>query len=229
MGHWPAARRNMPPPDRRFIGTTFVYAEVLRAKVALADGDHALAEASLDRITEFVAGSREPQFLGLLGGLGAELLRRAGDLVAARAAVDDALDAIEFCSEDLPRIAYLAQAGAGVEAEAARRARDLGDAEAEREAIVRAEGFLARAEGCAAGGRPVESARLAVVRAHMARARGAADPALDAAAAAAWRGVSRPYPAALAELHRAETLVEHGEREAAAAQLGQVLSAAEAL
>src|SRR5215212_8378364 len=180
LGEWAAARRDLPPPDRRFIGTTFVFVEMLRAKIALADADHALAQASLDRITDFVAGSREPQFIGMVGGLRAELLRRGGDLVGARAAVDDALDAIEFCSEDLPRIAYLSETGTAIEADAARRARDLGDAEAEREAIARAEGFVARVEACAAGGRPVESARLAVAQAELARARGAADPDLDA-------------------------------------------------
>ena len=54
------------------------------------------------------------------------------------------------------------------------------------------------------GGRagPVEVARLATVRAHLARARGEADPALDAAAAEAWRAVARPYPAAIAQLRR---------------------------
>src|SRR4051812_35864452 len=229
LGEWAEARRTLPPPDRRFIGTTFAFAEMTRAKMALADADHALAQASLDRIADLVAGSREPQFIGIVGALRGELLRRGGDLVAARAAVDDALDAIEFCSEDLPRIAYLSETGAAVEADAARRARDLGDADAEREAIARTEAFVMRAEGCAAGGRPVETARLAVARAHVARARGAADPALDAAAAAAWREVSRPYPAAIAELRRAETLVELGEREAATTQIAEVLAAAEEL
>ena len=53
--------------------------------------------------------------------------RRCGDLAAARAAIDDGLDAIEFCSEDLPRIALLSETGAAIEADAAQRARDLGD------------------------------------------------------------------------------------------------------
>ena len=65
-----------------------------------------------------------------------------------------------------------------------------------------------RAEACADDVRPVEIARLATVRAHLARARGKADPALDAAAADAWRAVARPYPVAVAQLRRAETLVE---------------------
>jgi DNA-binding CsgD family transcriptional regulator len=176
-----------------------------------------------------VQGSREPQFLGWFGSLRGELERRCGDLAAARAAIDDGLDASEFCSEDLPRIALLSETGAAIEADAAQRARDLGDEAGEREAIGRAEGFEMRAEACADEVRPVEVARLATVRAHLARARGAADPALDAAAADAWRAVARPYPVAIAQLRRAETLVEQGERDAAAAQLADVLAAADAL
>ena len=229
LGDWTAARRHMSPVDRRHSGITLAYVELKRAETALADADHELARASLDRIADLVASSREPQFIGLAGSLRGELERRGGDLAAARAAVDDALDAIEFCSEDLARISRLSETGASIEADAAQRARDLGDGEAEREAIARAEGFVMRGEGCAAEGRPVEAARLAASRAHIARARNAADPALDAAAAAAWRAVSRPYPAAVAELRRAETLASQGDREAAAAQLVEVLAAADTL
>jgi len=224
LGDWAAARRNLPPGDRRHVGITFAYTELKRAEVALADADHEAVRTSLDRIADLVAGSREPQFIGLAGSLRGELERRCGDLAAARTAVDDALDAIEFCSEDLSRISRLAETGAWIEADAAQRARDLGDDEAEREAIARAEGFLMRAEACAADGRPVEVARLAVTRSHLARARGTADPALDAAAAEAWRELDRPYPAAIAELQRADTLASRGERDAAAAQLAEVLA-----
>ncbi len=229
LGDWTPARRQLPPLDRRHVGITLAYVELKRAEIALADADHEQVRASLDRIADLVASSREPQFIGLAGSLRGELERRGGDLVAARAAVDDGLDAIEFCSEDLSRIALLAETGAWIEADAAQRARDLGDGEAEREAIARAEGFVMRAESCAAEARPVEVARLAASRAHLARARGDGDPALDTAAADAWRAVSRPYPAAIAELRRAETLAACGEREAAAAQLVSVLAAAGSL
>ena len=176
-----------------------------------------------------IQGSREPQFLGWFGSLRGELERRCGDLAAARAAIDDGLDAIEFCSEDLPRLALLSETGAAIEADAAQRARDLGDETAEREAISRAELFEMRAEACADDVRPVEVARHETVRAYLARARGEADPELDAAAADAWRAVARPYPMAIAQLRRAETLVERGERDDAAAQLADVLATAEEL
>ncbi len=226
LGEWAAARRRLPPGDRRHVGITFAYVELKRAEVALADAEHEAARASLNRVADLVMGSREPQFIGLAGSLRGELERRGGDLAAARAAVDDGLDAIEFCSEDLARIARMSETGAWIEADAAQRARDLGDAEAEAEAISRAEGFVMRAEACAADGRPVEAARLASARAHLARARGAADPDLDAAAAEEWRALERPYHVAIAELQRAETLASRGDRDAAAEQLTDVLAAA---
>ncbi len=229
LGEWAAARRRLPPGDRRHVGITFAYVELKRAEVALADAEHEAARASLNRVADLVMGSREPQFIGLAGSLRGELERRCGDLAAARAAVDDGLDAIEFCSEDLARIARMSETGAWIEADAAQRARDLGDAEAEAEAIARAEGFVMRAEACASDGRPVEAARLASARAHLARARGAADPDLDAAAAEEWRALERPYHVAIAELQRAETLASRGDREAAAEQLTDVLAAASLL
>jgi DNA-binding CsgD family transcriptional regulator/tetratricopeptide (TPR) repeat protein len=230
LGDWAGARAMLPPRGKRYIGMTLAYAETLRAAIALADGEHDEARASLTRANEVVQGSREPQFLGWYGSLRGELERRCGDLAAARAAIDDGLDAIEFCSEDLPRMALLSETGASIEADAAQRARDLGDHAAEREAISRAESFVMRAEAYAADdARPVEKARLATATAHLARARGEADPALDAAAAEAWRAVERPYPAAVAELRRAETLVARGDRDAAGEQLAAVREAADAL
>ena len=149
LGDWEAARAALPPHDRRHIGMTLAYVETLRAAIALADAEHDLARASLERAADVIQGSREPQFLGWFGSLRGELERRCGDLVAARTAVDEGLDAIEFCSEDLPRIALLSETGAAIEADAAQRARDLGDEAAESEAIFRAEMFLARAEAAA--------------------------------------------------------------------------------
>jgi DNA-binding CsgD family transcriptional regulator/tetratricopeptide (TPR) repeat protein len=229
LGDWAAARRSLPPPDRRYVGVGFAFVEMTRAEILLADGEHDHVRATLDRVIDVVAGSREPQFIGWIGSLRGELERRCGDLTTAAATIDDALDAIEFCSEDLARISRLSETGTSIEADAAQRARDLGDEDAAELAISRAEGFVARLEGCAAGDRPVEAARLANGRANLARARGAADPELFAAAAAAWHALSRPYPAAIARLRAAETLVAKGEREEAAAQLAEVVRAAMAL
>src|SRR5829696_8781260 len=190
LGDWSAARAGLPPPDKRHIGMTLAYVETLRAAIALADAEHDAVRECLARVVDVVTGSREPQVLGWYGSLLGELERRCGALAAARAAIDDGLDAIEFCSEDLPRIALLSETGAAIEADAAQRARDLGDADAEREAISRAESFVMRAEACADDVRPVEIARHATAESLLARARGAADPELDVVAADAWRAVA---------------------------------------
>jgi ATP/maltotriose-dependent transcriptional regulator MalT len=229
LGEWDQARARLPDQGRRHVGTTLALVEMIRAEIALADGEHDRAREALDRVEDIVAGSREPQFIGVSGALRGELERRCGDLAAARAAVDDALDAIEFCSEDLPRIALLSETGAWIEADAAERARDMGDDAALSMAVSLAEAFVARIEACTDDARPVESARLASGRADLARARGEADAALDAAAVEAWLAVARPYPAAIARLRRAETLAAQGDRDAAAAELGEALDAARTL
>ena len=74
LGDWPAARRDLPPPDRRHVGMTLAWVEILRTTIALADADHELARESLGRITELVANSREPQFIGAVR----RAARRAG-------------------------------------------------------------------------------------------------------------------------------------------------------
>ena len=65
--------------------------------------------------------------------------------------------------------------GVRVEADAALRARDLADAEAERLAVRRAEDLLLRAEACASASRPVEDANHLIAQADAARAFGRED------------------------------------------------------
>jgi len=229
LGDWESSRARTPEPQRGQSGTTLVFVALRRAEFALADGDEATATELLDRIEETVAGAREPQFIGWHGDLRAQIARRAGDSAAARRAVDDALDSIEFCSEDRQRIARLAQTGVSVEADAAERARDIGDADAERVAIAGAEAYLSRSEACADPPRPVEHARLATARAELARARGDSDPQLYADAAAAWLEAGRPYPAALNDLDRAAAFAAAGDRDAAQCALDDVVATAERL
>ena len=85
------------------------------------------ARRLLDEARDVAADTREPQWIGPLGSLRAELERRAGDLDAARGAIDDALDRLDFCSQDVARMARVAATGVRVEADAAVRARDLGE------------------------------------------------------------------------------------------------------
>ena len=107
----------------------------------------------------------EPQFIGTHGVLRAELARRRGDMDAARAAIDDALDRIEFCSEDIMRITALAAQGVRVEADIGEAARDRRDPVAEPEAArSRADALLERARVAAQSGFAVEAAHVATAR-----------------------------------------------------------------
>jgi DNA-binding CsgD family transcriptional regulator len=191
--------------------------QLRRASLALARWDHAAAAALLRQLEPLAADSSEPQVLGSLGVLAAELHRREGDLDAARAGVATWLERIEFCSDDTTGVAAVSAAGVTVEADAAERARDLGDRGAEAAAAARIDALLARVAAAATPGRPVERAALLGARAEAGRAAGSADPAAYAAAADAWDEVGRPEPAARMRWREAEALAIAGDRDAAAA------------
>jgi DNA-binding CsgD family transcriptional regulator len=207
VGEWDAAARDLAGLDRRHYGTTLMHRHLRRAELALGRGDHELARGELDAMARQARDSTEPQFLGPLGALRAELERRSGDLLAARAAVDDALDRIEFCSDDITQVTGVSSVGMRVEADAAQRARDRDDVEAEREARLRSELLLARVEAGAELERAPLVAELASARAEEARARGEDDPALWNEAASAWEALERPYLVAYARWRQAEALV----------------------
>jgi DNA-binding CsgD family transcriptional regulator len=223
-GDWAMAEAELPPPGRPAMGTTYVNEALRWIELALGRGDHERARQMLDQADDITSDSREPQWIGPLGSLRAELERRGGDLEAARAAIDDALDRLEFCSEDVLQMARVSATGVRVEADAAVRARDLGDDPAG--AIANAEMLLSRVEACADGDRPVEAAFLASARAELARAEGRDDPELWAAATAGWDGLGRPYRAAQARRRRAEAQLASGDRDAAAACALDALEAA---
>ena len=224
-GEWEAAEAALPSPGRPAMGTTFINDSLRRIELALGRGDHDVARRLLDQADDVAADTREPQWIGPLGSLRAELERRTGDLDAARAAIDDALDRLDFCSQDVGRMARVAATGARVEADAAVRARDLG--EDPSFAIASAEALIARVEACAEGERPVEAAFLASARAEQSRASGVDDPDLWTAAVGAWEALGRPYRAAQALRRKAEALLARGEREAAAESAASALAAAQ--
>ena len=215
LGRWDQARARITGGPTAG-GSTHAFAQLREAEMALADARHDAAARAVDRAATFASGSREPQLIGVTGALRAELERRHGDIAAAREAVDDALDAIEFCSEDLARVARLAHIGSRIEAEAAERARDLADPEAERLALSRAESFVARLEACAEDYRPVERARLVSGQAALHAARGAGDAAAHDAASEAWATIGWPYASALEQLLSAQIKAAAGDREGAA-------------
>ncbi|HXS45264.1 MAG TPA: response regulator transcription factor, partial [Solirubrobacteraceae bacterium] len=213
-GDWETAFAVLPSP-RRNTGSLHVYGELRRAEHALARAEHEEAAAALDVLAERIEGSTEPQVLVPLGVLLAELHRRRGDLDTAADAVDVALDRIEFCTEDICRVARIAAAGVTVEADRAERARDLGEDDLAARAVDRAEQLVLRVDAAAEERRPVERALQANARADLARARGPDDAAAWAAACAAWEGVGRPYPAALARASMAGAHLAAGDRDAA--------------
>jgi DNA-binding CsgD family transcriptional regulator len=207
------------------MGTTFINDALRRIELALGRGDHAEARRLLDEARDVAADTREPQWIGPLGSLRAELERRTGDLEAARGAIDDALDRLDFCSQDVARMARVAATGVRVEADAAVRARDLG--EDPSFAIGSAAALIARVEACAEGERPVEAAFVATARAENARADGGDDPELWAVAVAAWDALGRPYRAAQALRRKAEAQLARGDRDTAALSAAEALSAAQ--
>ena len=151
------------------------------------------------------------------------------NLDAAREVVEAALDRLEFCTEDVRFLSQVAATGAAIEADAAERARDVGDDAARDDALERLEPILLRVEAAAIDGRPMEVANLATANAEATRGRGEPDPAAWAAAAEAWATASRPYPEAQARQREAEAHVAAGDREAAAVAAGAALATARVL
>jgi DNA-binding CsgD family transcriptional regulator len=226
-GDWEQAAALVPPRLRRNAVTTVLCRHLRLAELALGRDDRELARTELDAVSRHLAGSVEPQFLGTAGALLGELRRRDGDLPGARSAVEDALEAIEFCSEDAARIARAATVGVRIEADAAQHARDRGDDQGARDAIVRAELLLSRVEAAATGpSRPIEAAYLLTAQAEMTRAAGADDPDAWTAAAAAWDAMDRPYLAAQVRWREAEARFATGDRDGAAAAAASARQAA---
>ncbi len=225
-GDWPAAQDALPERARPSMTNTYLNDTQRRADLALGLGRHDEARALLDEVRGPIADSRQPQFIAAHAAALAELERRLGDLEAARHAVDEGLDRIEFCSEDRARVAMVAATGVRVEADAALRARDLADAEAEALAVTRAHDLSARVQAIAADEQPVERARALVSRAALLRATGADAPLTWERAAAAWDALDWRYDAALARFAAAEAALAGGDRDTAARLAAAVRDAA---
>jgi len=230
-GDWEAAEATLAGIDSRRLarGNSELNACLRRAELELGRAERDAARAHLARAAELAANSREPQYLGVLGALQAELATRDGDVEAARAAVDEALDRIEFCSDDALRMAMVSAAGVAAEATAAQQARDLGDGAAVEAALSHVELLIARVRACAEDGGLLEQAYLDHAEADYCRALDTEQSERWAAAAASWEGLGRPYPAAVARWRQAEALVADGDREAAAPVAGAAMETAEGL
>ena len=229
LGDWEEAAHTLPDAGRRFDARTFLNVELRRLHLAMGRGDHVRAAELLEQMRPAFEASTEPQFLAPIGVLQAELLRRQGDLDGARVAVEAVLERLGHRSEDVARLGSMAAAGVAVEADAAERARDLGDDAGADRALGRLHGLLERVRAAVAEGGPIERAQLAAAEADASRAYGAADPALCTGAAAAWEAVERPYPAALARWREAEAHLAREDRDAAASAARAALETARRL
>ncbi len=229
-GDWESARENLTPEPSRLVGIMLIFRQLREAELTLATGDDEVAEACLESVSELVGVSAEPQWIGLFGSLEGELRGRRGEFDEARAAVEEALDRMELCTDDVMRISRVSAVAACVEADRAQRARDLREPAECRDALARVRLHVQRLAAAAQEGGPVEFARLAQGRAELARARGAKTaPAEWAKAASAWEAVQRPYSVALARWRQAEAHVVAGDRAAAASVASAALQTASEL
>ncbi len=228
-GDWGDAQTALSPAPTRRSGLLFVFRQLVGAEVALGIGDEDGAAACLDAAQDLVAVTNEPQWIALYGALRADLQVRRRDLAGAQAAVQEALDRLEVCTDDVMGIARVSCIGLWVEADRAQRARDLREAGDRRDALTRARLHADRLAAAAQDGGPVERARLAQGKAELARARGRSGAREWGRAAAAWDEVGRPYPAAIARWREAEALAAGDDRGAAADTAAAALAAAEEL
>jgi ATP/maltotriose-dependent transcriptional regulator MalT len=228
-GDWELARRTMSLSPARASGTLYMFCQLRAADFALGVGDEEEAERRLDAVAEHVDMSAEPQWIGAFGAIRGELLARQRDLEGAQRAVQDALDRMELCTDDVMRIARVSLVGVMIEADRAQRARDLGVAAERRDALARARIHVQRLEAAAEEGGPVERARLAHGKGELARARDRGGQKEWARAAGAWEAITRPYPVAISRWREAEALVAADDRAAATTAATQALAVADSL
>ncbi len=215
-GEWRAAQEALSPTPTRGSGLLFLFRQLVGALVELGIGEEDAAEACLDAAKDLVAVTSEPQWISLYGVLRADLLIRRRDLAGAQRAVQDALDRLEVCTDDVMGIASISCVGMRVEADRAQRARDLREPAERRDALARARIHVDRLTAAAQDGGPVERARLAQGKAEMARARGRGGAKEWRRAAEAWEKIERPYPVAFARWREAEALAADDDRAGAA-------------
>jgi DNA-binding CsgD family transcriptional regulator len=213
-GDWELMRAHLGPQAAP-LDRPRIFALLVEAEIALSAGNQELVAQRLEAAEPLVAANTEAQWIGWFGALQAELFRRRYELEAAREAVEHGLGRLEVCTDDVMSIARVSAVGACVEADIARRARDLRERAEEREALTRLRLHLSRLDAAAQEGGPVERAWQAVGKAHLGRARARNSVALWGAAADRWHEIERPYAVALVHWRQAEAAVEAEDRPAA--------------
>jgi DNA-binding CsgD family transcriptional regulator len=228
-GDWRTAREHLERTPSNITGLPQIFRALREAELELAAGDEDATERLLDGISDQIAMTSEPQWIGGYGSLRAELHVRRGELDEARRYAEQGLGRIEICTEDTIRIARLSAAAVAVEAARAQRARDLRDTAGRRDALGRAKIHMERLEAAVQAGGDVEQARLAQAKAEMAIARGRGNPRDWARAVKAWESIGRPYRTAQARWHQAECEIVAGKRDAAAEAAAAALADAQRL
>jgi DNA-binding CsgD family transcriptional regulator/tetratricopeptide (TPR) repeat protein len=202
------------------IGSASIMLVFMRAELAFQRGEDGL-RSHLDAWRRLSTGTRDPQWHEPLEGLAAQLAAREGRFDDARAAVTRSLAMVRD-TEDGIRHVHSTWVGLKVEAEAAERARDLG----EPVSAARADELLAELDRAAdkpaqwAEGAPyAQLARAEAGRVRLALDGSAPDPAAWSAPAERFAALGLPFPAAYARLREAEAWLLAGDREAATVAL----------
>jgi predicted ATPase/DNA-binding CsgD family transcriptional regulator len=229
LGRWDESEALLPSRNSASTGTTLTNVLMRRVDLLLGRGDSAAARKYLEHAHSLIVDSVEPQYIAPAGRLAVELNLREGNIEVAREAAAKAIDQLEFCTDDAGRMAMISAAATSVEAEAATRARDLGDETELAATLLRAELAAARTEAATEeSGRSLERAYGLEAAADLARARRDPDAGARAAEAAeAWEAIKRPYPAAQIRRREAEAHAAAGDREAAGAAAARALAEAE--
>ncbi|UGS34026.1 helix-turn-helix transcriptional regulator [Capillimicrobium parvum] len=226
-GDWEqVVARVSPERAPRHLGITALYFDVVSGELHLSRGDAERAMVHLERARRLTDLAIDPQWRAPIAALLAEALRRGDRFDQARAVLREAHDGLSSIvrMQDHARMARLAAAALAVEADAAQRARDLADADAEAHALARTHVWLER--GRAVGDAPGTAAWVAVAEAEALRAGGAPSAQAWAAAAEAWDAVERPYYAAQARWREAEAHAQAGDRVAGEAPARSALEVA---
>jgi ATP/maltotriose-dependent transcriptional regulator MalT len=224
LGLWDEADAFASPEvGRGAQGTVRVSYEVMRANLSMSRGDHADARRRLEVASELVARSYEPQWHAPITSLLAGLERRERNVEAARAAIATGLERLvdSDAMDDGARLARIYCAAAGVEADAAQEARDLGRSDDEAAAIAAARDWATRTREAAtrpfAAAMPEAAVLVLSADAEATSATGTPDPELWAQTADAWATIDRPFRVARARWREAEARLIAGDRAGAEA------------
>ena len=138
---------------------TLIFRQLREAELALGEGDAERAAATASRRPSRSCASRASRSgTGCLERCAASCTAARATSKARAAAVAQALDELEICTDDVMRIARVTAVGLSVEADRAQRARDLGETADARDALTRARIHMQRLRAAAQSGGPVERA-----------------------------------------------------------------------